>query len=420
MLYRRYFATCSLLLVTGIVLLLIRRTTRTGERYIPIRKDYYGPRLRTSFQWAKVTTQKTSVPEPATEQPEQPTTLQSRTIRVADILRNQTKLIEEEMNSYLFPDPNRRFLSDYVPAKGGRPMNYFMLSTWESRYPFIGRILNTLPGNFYIEEPLRRFGIQFVNSSTDAQRAVKQLRNVMDCNFNEAPNYMEDISAHPDLIHKNQRLWLSCRIRGGKYCYSEEFLRAFCLRFPIKTMNVIRLRLRDMADWLADSKNSDVRIVLLVRDPRALMQSRRNKRWCKKQPDCEDVTRVCQFMMDDYVAYTELSIAYPGRLTVLRFEDLALDPFRETRKLADFLRAPYTRKTDEFLQLHTIPSNTTVRQLREQPFAWMTRLAFERIEEIQRECLNVTTAWGYQLVTSPSALSDPQFVPLTALPDNYN
>lgn len=58
---------------------------------------------------------------------------------------------------------------------------------------------------------------------------------------------------------------------------------------------------------------SSVRIVLLVRDPRGTMQSRRHRVWCAGNEDCEDPRLVCQDLQDDYKTAKEMLEKYPSR-----------------------------------------------------------------------------------------------------------
>jgi len=58
---------------------------------------------------------------------------------------------------------------------------------------------------------------------------------------------------------------------------------------------------------------SSVRIVLLVRDPRGTMQSRRHRVWCGGNEDCEDPRLVCQDLQDDYKTAEMLLQKYPSR-----------------------------------------------------------------------------------------------------------
>lgn len=415
MLYRRYLVLLSLVLVISVLFVTITRKAerRPPDSPIPVKLiKPLSPRILLEFQWAEVdATKNDTFEEEAT--PTKPTKKKRNKYFASDIVQNQSVVIAEEMGAHHFPDPDRRLLSDYVPARGGRPMGYIMLSTWETYYPILGDLLNTLPGNFFFQEPLIRYGVSQLNA-TATPEALVELRNLMRCNYSGAVEYLKEASANWEPLLKNKRLWSQCRSRK-ELCFAPEFLRAFCRQFPIKTMNIVRLRLTAVAEWLAE--DADIRIILFVRDPRAVMQARQNKKWCKQQPDCADTKRVCQFMTEDWLAYKALSAAHPGRIKLIRFEDLALDPFRETQKLLDFLRAPFTAKTKEFLLSRTeekVVNNATVgRQLRTPPFLWKERISFEKVAEIQEECLNATTGWGYRMLNN-ATLQDLSYSPLAA------
>lgn len=57
----------------------------------------------------------------------------------------------------------------------------------------------------------------------------------------------------------------------------------------------------------------NVRVVLLIRDPRGSMQSRKHRVWCPGRPDCDDPSTVCSDMQLDYEAAIELSQRFPQR-----------------------------------------------------------------------------------------------------------
>lgn len=54
-----------------------------------------------------------------------------------------------------------------------------------------------------------------------------------------------------------------------------------------------------------------VRLVLLIRDPRGILQSRKHREWCPAKPDCSDPALVCADMVSDFSAAVELSKKYP-------------------------------------------------------------------------------------------------------------
>lgn len=53
--------------------------------------------------------------------------------------------------------------------------------------------------------------------------------------------------------------------------------------------------------------------MLLVRDPRGTLQSRKHRDWCPGEPDCDQPNILCADMVSDYSAAIGLSNKYPDR-----------------------------------------------------------------------------------------------------------
>ncbi len=58
----------------------------------------------------------------------------------------------------------------------------------------------------------------------------------------------------------------------------------------------------------------NLKILLLVRDPRGTMHSRLNLEWCMKSSECNSTTRLCDDLVSDYKALIQLDKKYPGRI----------------------------------------------------------------------------------------------------------
>jgi len=56
-----------------------------------------------------------------------------------------------------------------------------------------------------------------------------------------------------------------------------------------------------------------VRVVLLVRDPRGTLQSRKHREWCPGNPDCFEPIRLCTDLVADFSAAVRLTMKYPHR-----------------------------------------------------------------------------------------------------------
>jgi hypothetical protein len=49
----------------------------------------------------------------------------------------------------------------------------------------------------------------------------------------------------------------------------------------------------------------------LVRDPRGILYSRRDRPWCKTSPACFDPEKLCSDMVDDFHSAQELKEKFP-------------------------------------------------------------------------------------------------------------
>uniref|UniRef100_A0A182MNT2 Sulfotransferase domain-containing protein n=1 Tax=Anopheles culicifacies TaxID=139723 RepID=A0A182MNT2_9DIPT len=160
----------------------------------------------------------------------------------------------------------------------------------------------------------------------------------------------------------------------------------------------------------------NVRVVLLIRDPRAVIQSRKHRDWCPGQPDCDDPGTVCSDMEQDYEAAIELSKRFPQRFRVVRYEDLSLNPYKMTKEILQFYGLPYNVEVEAFLDTHTKQDiggvSSTYRDSKSTPFHWMKKLPFYEVKTIQDSCRGAMKSWGYRIATSERELEGGNFNPL--------
>jgi Sulfotransferase domain len=253
---------------------------------------------------------------------------------IEKILDNQRKQITEEMKSYDYP--NRQFgvgaknLQELTPETGGIPIRSIIVSTWRSGSTFLGDILNSLPGNFYHYEPLLNYGIKQIRGAPDDKFAVEIIKKLLKCNYTDSVDYLDYGKTQINLFTHNTRLWLQCQLFPD-ICFQPKFLEPFCKLFPLQSMKLVRLRTEIARSLLEDSRYNrmdspcslfvltsliihfslNVRIVLLMRDPRGLIQSRKQRDWCPGNPDCDDPEIVCKDMVSDFKAAVELLKEFP-------------------------------------------------------------------------------------------------------------
>ncbi|KAH9371381.1 hypothetical protein HPB48_023043 [Haemaphysalis longicornis] len=150
-----------------------------------------------------------------------------------------------------------------------------------------------------------------------------------------------------------------------------------------------------------------VRVVHLVRDPRAIYASRRGLRWCTKNKDCNSPQALCAQLRNDVDAFEELARwVGPNRSHQLRFEDLTANVVNETMLLYSKLGLEYGPSVYEYLKIHTKArpkdlknDHSTIRNTQLVAHTWKRKLAMKTILSIQRTCNHTLVRLGYKLLS---------------------
>lgn len=167
-----------------------------------------------------------------------------------------------------------------------------------------------------------------------------------------------------------------------------------------------------------------MRIVLLVRDPRGTLQSRKHHPWCPGEKDCDHAPTLCQDLVSDYEAAQVLIKKFPNRFMVVRYEDLSLDPLRVSEEIFNLYGIPFDEAAKSFLEAKTISN----------PNHWLEDLEFEevrleveyvnkieewgrincyilQVKEIQDGCTKAMSLWGYKMLANET-MQNMSFDPL--------
>ncbi|KAF5275889.1 hypothetical protein FQR65_LT04128 [Abscondita terminalis] len=311
------------------------------------------------------------------------------------VIKQHNAYIEEETNDY--PFPSNSDLKNFTLATGGKPLRNIIITTWRSGSTFLGDILNSVPGNYYHYEPLLDYGIVQIRGPPYGDLAVKNIKRLLNCDYTNLNSYLDYGQSHIYLFTHNTRLWDMCK-QYPMYCWDPTFLNEFCKLFPFQSMKIVRLRLRLAEDLLKD-KSLNVRVLLLVRDPRGTLQSRKHRNWCPGIPDCDQPNILCADMVSDYKAAVKLKKRYPSRFRVMRYEDMSVDPYKHVQELFDFFQLYFHSSVKAFLDSHTKLNSggpsSTFRNSKCAPFHWRTDLNFSEVQYIEENCDQAMKLWGY-------------------------
>ncbi|CRK97034.1 CLUMA_CG010309, isoform A [Clunio marinus] len=160
--------------------------------------------------------------------------------------------------------------------------------------------------------------------------------------------------------------------------------------------------------------------ILLIRDPRGFLQSRKHRSWCPGKPDCDNSTIACEDMVSDYHSAVALAKEFPMSFKAVRYEDLSLLPYNITQEILQFYGLAYDRRVSKFLDTHTKTNvggvSSTIRDSKLAPFHWTQELPYNEVKDIQDNCKEALRLWGYKEATNASELLK-DFNPLLPFPD---
>ena len=293
-------------------------------------------------------------------------------------------------------------------------------TTWRSGSSFLGDLLNHNPGVFYYFEPLHYYSKMTKEEKAEADEPEDFLRSLYTCSFTSRNvGFLHHMAAPANkflLKNHNKRLWNSCAnlLPRETMCFMPEYLSKICPLYPIRLIKTVRLRVAKVEPLLQDPA-MDLKVVMLVRDPRGVYNSRGSgpvSTWCK-QDMCANPTVGCRDLTNDIDAAEDLAARYPGSVTLVRYEDLSLMPEKITRRLLDFLDLPWTEAMSHYIDTHTSPKKLarrkdtygTAKNSTATAFAWRQKLGLERTLEIQGECRGPMERLGYRLMHNKKELA---------------
>ncbi|RWS20965.1 carbohydrate sulfotransferase 3-like protein, partial [Leptotrombidium deliense] len=150
----------------------------------------------------------------------------------------------------------------------------------------------------------------------------------------------------------------------------------------LHVFKITRLTLTQVIQFVETLDHKEtVKIVHLVRDPRAIFNSRFKQDQCMDD-ECGDMKATCDIMMKDVETYAEMKKQLPHNLFQIKYEHLAVDPFKYSKKLFKELNIEFSTEVMSFLKTHTKLSNgekpspySTINDSKKTPLRWMSEMS---------------------------------------------
>ena len=204
------------------------------------------------------------------------------------------------------------------PIQSNHARHILIATSWRSGSTFLGDLLSRYPGTFYSFEPLHFYDNKHGAGAGIKEEMQNAFASFLSLVFKCKPEtgYFEHASKPENkwLFQHNFRLWNVCKniLQNETACFMPELYLQACPTFPIRLVKTVRLRVEQINRLLLDPELGEkLKVVVLVRDPRGVMNSRLSMEWCKDRL-CSDPITVCKNLQSDVLAAIRLKKKFPG------------------------------------------------------------------------------------------------------------
>ncbi|NXN30638.1 CHST5 sulfotransferase, partial [Nycticryphes semicollaris] len=336
--------------------------------------------------------------------------------------------------------------SNDVPSEEEPLVHILILSSWRSGSSFTGQLFSQHPSVFYLMEPAWHVWIKLYYSTAKVlHMAVRDLvRSVFLCDMSVFDAYMSSERKKSDLFQwETSRALCSppaCDLFSRSDIISAGNCKTMCSKYPFskveeacKTYRHIVIKevrffdLKVLYPLLTDP-SLNLKIIHLVRDPRAVFRSRENtvaelkydtnivaRSQNKTKTELSDIMQViCKSHVEMYKAGNrDVPSFLKDRYLLVRYEDIVRDPLAKTEEMYRFAELNFTPELQKWVhnithgkgrgaQTFIIGSRDALRVSQ----AWRKTLPFQKIKEVQNVCKDAMDLLGYRLLQSEEEQKD--------------
>ena len=191
-------------------------------------------------------------------------------------------------------------------------------------------------------------------------------------------------------------------------------MEAVCKNAKHRTTKIVRLTVDNLEHVLETLPN--VKVVHLMRDPRAIINSRITTTWYNLHETpynnhrriMTDAKDLCLRMKYDLKAATVLKQKYPGRFALAMFEDLQTDMKAKTYMLYSYFGIDKSSVESKLANMTGIlqEEHSVNRTRGNYSNWWRHQLTYGAVKVIDSVCQDVSEILGYKIFTSESQLKD--------------
>ncbi|XP_030059281.1 carbohydrate sulfotransferase 3 [Microcaecilia unicolor] len=335
--------------------------------------------------------------------------------------------------------------------KGPR-RHVLLLATTRTGSSFVGEFFNQQNNIFYIFEPLWHVEkmVSFIAGAANAVGSAIVYRNVLQQLFLCNLHILENFITPPPEDHLTPFMFR----RGSSQSLCEDpvctpFVKKVfekyhcknrqcgplnitlavkaCLQKEHIALKTVRLRQLEFLRPLVEDPRLDMRIIQLVRDPRAVLASRMVafsakygiwKKWALEDAASMDEDEILKLKgnCENIRLSAELGLRQPswlrGRYMLVRYEDIARFPLQKAREMYSFAGITITSQVEKWIAKNTqAPQDSsgiysTQKNSSVQFEKWRFSVPFKLAQVVQNVCEPAMKLFGYKPATDPETLTN--------------
>ena len=258
----------------------------------------------------------------------------------------------------------------HIQSKRNGKLNVLLIGHWKSGSSYLAQLLTMYPKTFYIHEP--------VNGNISNSEAILKIASLLKCSLGEET--ITNSSQETDL----------------------------CSKSNINVVKSIRLKSIGLEPIL--ESDPKLKVLLMVRDPRAVWNSRSSNDtlWCGVDPDCHDLDHFCSDLSGELGTIMQLSKTYQKRIKIIRYEDLVKNSGVTTiQKIFDFFNDTVDKNIVNVMMKSYQKQIKTMKAQRELGLVkswinprqnvrkWLKNLPIEVAQNISEKCSKTIKMLGY-------------------------
>ncbi|XP_057704984.1 carbohydrate sulfotransferase 3a [Corythoichthys intestinalis] len=333
--------------------------------------------------------------------------------------------------------------------QNGRRKHILLMATTRSGSSFVGQFFNQHGENmFYLFEPLWHVERMMMNKSAETNNSSllptiyrDVLKGLFLCDFSP----LEKFISPPPQNHVTSELFR--RHSSSSLCEEQvctpvikdvyerygcknrlcgplnlTLASQLCLSKKHQAIKTVRVQKWQTLQPLLEDPRLDMKIIQLVRDPRAILASRilafpKYQTWNDFVHDGhppENYKEVLQGNCDNIRWAAEVGLSQPDwlrrRYMLVRYEDIARFPMQKAEEMYRFTGIPFSPQVREWIlrNTHTTQGKddlfSTQRNSSEQAEKWRYNLPFTLAQLVQRLCGPTMKLFGYKFVNNAKML----------------